>query len=323
MVPEQLAVIDADEAEDGHRGRDERTDEGGRLAGRPRVPRVQRVVAADAPQVESEGADDHRHRDEVELRGGELRPLQRREPRVGERGDHLMTLPPPSAVLPDALADPPLAVQGGRIRGGPAPRRSCATRARPRSPRPGTRFLAPGMGTAPWATSQARATWLGVRPPWASPDAAQLRHDLVDLGHRVGRERAAARGRVGRRVLAGEAPLPDGRVGQGHHAELAAAVESPTRSGMRPQERELHLVAGEPEAARAQGGVHGARLLGRVVGDADRPHQSLGFGGGQSVGQRAVGAQRDRPVDLVQVDGLDAQPVGTTAAPPRAGPSAR
>ena len=68
VVPEQLAVVDADEAEDGHPGGEERPDPGHRLADRPGVARVQRVVASYAPEVQHQRYEDHRHRHEVELR---------------------------------------------------------------------------------------------------------------------------------------------------------------------------------------------------------------------------------------------------------------
>jgi len=42
------------------------------------------VVAPNAPEVEGQRDDDHRHRDEIELRGEELRTPQGRESRVGE-----------------------------------------------------------------------------------------------------------------------------------------------------------------------------------------------------------------------------------------------
>ena len=53
----------------------ERADPGRRLAGRPAVARVQRVVAPDAPEVEGERHHDHGDGDEVELGGEELRAL--------------------------------------------------------------------------------------------------------------------------------------------------------------------------------------------------------------------------------------------------------
>ena len=73
-----------------------------------------------------------------------------------------------SAVLPDSLVDRPRAVEGHRHRALPA-------RCRPgASPGAGVvpacfRFLAPGIGIAPLAMIQAKATWLGVRSPYASP----------------------------------------------------------------------------------------------------------------------------------------------------------
>ena len=79
VVPEQLAVVDADEAEDAHARREERTEPGHRLADRPRVARVQRVVALDGPEIEDQRHQDHRHRDEVELRRDELVACQWRK----------------------------------------------------------------------------------------------------------------------------------------------------------------------------------------------------------------------------------------------------
>ena len=52
VVPEQLAVVDADEAEDGDARREECTQPGHRLADRPGVARVQGVVAFDRPEVQ-------------------------------------------------------------------------------------------------------------------------------------------------------------------------------------------------------------------------------------------------------------------------------
>ena len=53
VVPEQLAVVDADEAEDGDPGRGECPEPGHGLADRPAMTGVQRVVALDAPEVEA------------------------------------------------------------------------------------------------------------------------------------------------------------------------------------------------------------------------------------------------------------------------------
>ena len=150
VVPEQLAVVDADEAEDGHPRGEERADPGRRLAGRPGVARVEGVVPPHAPQVEGQGGHDHGHRDEVELGGEELRPPQGRESRVGERGDHLKTVPPVSAVLPNALGDPAVSVEGGRVEeaqllGGQAPAEGTGV------------LLAPGPGS--WPRGWARRPW--------------------------------------------------------------------------------------------------------------------------------------------------------------------
>ena len=79
VVPEQLAVVNADETEDGHARRKERTEPGHRFADRPRVARMQRVVALDGPEVEDQRHQDHRHRNEVELRRDELMARQRRK----------------------------------------------------------------------------------------------------------------------------------------------------------------------------------------------------------------------------------------------------
>ena len=92
VVPEQLAVVDADEAEDRHARREERTEPGDRFADRPRVARVQRVVALDGPEVEDQRHQDHRHRDEVELRRDELMAGQRRQGLVIEDSDTTATV---------------------------------------------------------------------------------------------------------------------------------------------------------------------------------------------------------------------------------------
>ncbi len=84
---------------------------------------------------------------------------------------------------------------------------------------------------------------------------------------------------------------------------------SPPRSGIaRRSENSIWLLA-KRQAALAQGGVHGAGLLGRVVRHPDRAHKALGVGGGQRLGQGVVRAQRDRAVDLVEVDHVDPQPL--------------
>ena len=88
VVPEQLAVVDANEAEDGHTRREQCTEPGDCFADRPGVAWVQGVVAPDAPEVEDQGHQDHRHRDEVELRRDELVAGERREGRVVEDCDH-------------------------------------------------------------------------------------------------------------------------------------------------------------------------------------------------------------------------------------------
>ena len=88
VVPEQLAVVDADEAEDGDTGREQRTEPGDRLADRPRVARVQRVVAPDRPEVEDQRDQDHHHRDKVELCREELVAGQRWQGLVVEDSDH-------------------------------------------------------------------------------------------------------------------------------------------------------------------------------------------------------------------------------------------
>ena len=151
-------------------------------------------------------------------------------------------------------ADAPRPVERGRVEEVQLLARSGASPGRPRSARPGPGSWRPGMGTAPLAMSQASATWLGVRSPWAAPMRRSRATIGVHLGHGVGRERAAAGRRVGRRVLAGQAPLPDRRVGQRHDAELAAGADEPDTQRHGPQEGELDLVAGQAEAALAQGG---------------------------------------------------------------------
>ena len=71
---------------------------------------------------------------------------------------------------------------------------------------------------------------------------------------------------------------------------------------VRRSENSIWLVASRRPRLRSAASID-AHLLGRVVRDADGPHQSLGVRRGERVGQRVVRAQRDRPVDLVQVDG--------------------
>ena len=84
------------------------------LAHRPGMAWWTVLLRLNAPEIEPQGAHDHRQRDEVELGGEELRAPQRREPRVDDRSDHLETVPPVSAVLPNALRNPSGAVQRGR-----------------------------------------------------------------------------------------------------------------------------------------------------------------------------------------------------------------
>ena len=84
VVPEELAVVHAHEAEDRHARGDECADEGHRPSDRPRVTRVQGVVATHPPEVEGQRHQDHRHRHEVELAGSEFGASQRRE-RCSER----------------------------------------------------------------------------------------------------------------------------------------------------------------------------------------------------------------------------------------------
>ena len=55
VVPEELPVVDADEAEDGNPGRDQCAEEGHRLADGPPVTGMQGVVAPHPPQVEERG----------------------------------------------------------------------------------------------------------------------------------------------------------------------------------------------------------------------------------------------------------------------------
>ena len=81
VVPEQLGVVDADEAENGEARRRQRADPRRGPPSRPRVPWVQRVVAPDTPEIERQRGHDHGDRDEVELGGEELPAGQRREPR--------------------------------------------------------------------------------------------------------------------------------------------------------------------------------------------------------------------------------------------------
>ena len=88
VVPEELAVVDPDEAEDGDAGGDQGADPGRRLEGRPRVAGMQGVVPPDRPQVEDQGHDDHGHRHEGELAGEELVPAQGGQGRVVERSEH-------------------------------------------------------------------------------------------------------------------------------------------------------------------------------------------------------------------------------------------
>ena len=72
------------------------------------------------------------------------------------------------------------------------------------------------------------------------------------------------------RVLARQPPLPDRRVGQRHHAELAAAVEQADPPGIvRRSENSIWLLASRRPRLRKRR-VDRPRLLGRVVGDADR-----------------------------------------------------
>ncbi len=175
VVPEQLAVVDADEAEDPDARGEQRADPGDRLADRPRMARVQGVVAAHAPQVEAERDHDHRHRDEIELRGEELRAPQGGESRVGEDGDHHKTVPPRSAVLPNALLHRP-----GAVAARPRSRRSSSSAAE--VPAQGARVLlgllpvlGPGDGHRPLGDEPGQRHLAGGAVAVGGPDAAEQR----------------------------------------------------------------------------------------------------------------------------------------------------
>ena len=239
---------------------DQAADEGRRLEGGPGVARAEPIDPLDTPEVEGQGAQDHDDGDGVEggreaagspaaaaarrrpagrscpftvlrpLPGGQVaRWLSRRS--AGSAGSAgRLRLPPArpragSAVLPDSVARFPACRRAPRRR---AAASSASSMRQPSAPALSSAcflFFAPGMGTAPLAMIQARATWLGRAPPVRLADAPQDVDDPVHLGHRVVGERAGLRGRVGGGVLAGQPPLADGRVGQRDHAELAAALE--------------------------------------------------------------------------------------------------
>ena len=228
------------------------------------------VVAPHAPQVEGQRHDDHGDGDEIELRGGELAPAGAASPASYSAAITPTTVPPGSAVLPDALGDASLSVEGSRCRAAPPPRRSSASPAHRRSAPPGSGSSPRGWAPRPVAISQARATWLGVRSVvgLADPPESATTASTCSIGWA---EKVRPRRGVGGRVLAREPPLADRRVGERHHAELAAACRSArpvaawraagrTRSGCWP-------AAGRVCAARASIDAH---LLSRVVRDADR-----------------------------------------------------
>ena len=130
VVPEQLLVVDADEAEDGDGGGHQPADEGRRLEPGPGVAGAEPIHSLDTPEVEGQGAQDHDHGDGVEGGGEELAPPQRRQRGGGQQrrscAVHRTAAPSGgpgrpsahvragccgSAVLPDSLRDAPRAVE--------------------------------------------------------------------------------------------------------------------------------------------------------------------------------------------------------------------
>ena len=144
----------------------------GQLGGRGHAPDEVVLLQAEDPHAAAghdrrggepvvPGADD----DGVVVRHGVTVPEDRAVPPAG-RGR--------SAVLPDPAGQAPDAGQRGPVEARHLVAVEATIRERRRSPRPGSRFFAPGMGTAPLAMIQLSATWLGGAAAVGVADAAQL-----------------------------------------------------------------------------------------------------------------------------------------------------